>query len=251
MKSAFNDYANSRPVIGICARTVPITLQGSAVPVSLAVQSHVDFLAMVGCMPVLVPLLAGVEHIVGWLDGLLVPGGPDVDPARYGADMHPKTKGITPAWDAAELALVERALDTGLPLLAVCRGMQLLNVGRGGTLHQHLPEIIGHDGHCPETESFTLGRQRLNTKAGSRIAAIFAGGAPEITCHHHQAIDRVGTGLVITGRASDGTIEVVEAADHPFAIGVQWEADGTGDDLLYRALADAARYAAAHAVGLT
>lgn len=244
MNSKLNGSADARqsggPVIGICARTAPVMLQGIDMTVSLALQSHVELLASTGCIPVLLPLLPGVEHLTGQLDGLLIPGGPDLDPALYGGAAHPRTRGVNPVMDAAELALVTQALSAGLPILAICRGMQLLNVRYGGTLHQHLPEITGHDGHCPETAAFTLGRLRLDLKPGSRVAGILGDGTPESTCHHHQAIDQLGTGLIATAWAPDGVIEAVEVIDHPFAIGVQWEAGQTEDGRLHLALADAA-----------
>lgn len=228
-------------VIGICARTAPVTLQGAGLTVSLTLQSHVDFLASAGCTPVLLPLLPGIEQVAGQLDGLLIPGGPDVNPALYGGTPHPRTRTVNPAVDVAELALVEAALSAGLPILAICRGMQLLNVRYGGTLHQHLPEITGHDGHRPETESFTFGRHRLDLEPGSRVAGIFGGDTPESACHHHQAVNQVGTGLTATAWAPDGTVEAVEAVDRPFVVGVQWEAGQTPDERFHRALADAAR----------
>jgi putative glutamine amidotransferase len=245
MDSAFNGsvsarHSAGRPVIGICARMAPVTLQGVDMTVSLALAQHVDFLAAAGCTPVLLPLLPGVEHIVGQLDGLLVPGGPDVDPALYGGAAHPKTRTGSPVMDAAELGLVKAALGAGLPTLAICRGMQLLNVHCGGTLHQHLPEITGNDGHSPENGPFTLGRHRLAREPGSRIAEILGDDEFETSCHHHQGINQVGTGLVATAWAPDGIVEVVEAIDHPFAIGVQWEAGHTADERLHRALAQAA-----------
>jgi putative glutamine amidotransferase len=208
--------------------------------VSLAFQPHVDRLAAAGCIPVLIPLLPGIAHILGRLDGLLIPGGPDMDPALYGGTRHPKTRVADPAMDAAELALVKGAFDAGLPILGICRGMQLLNVLCGGTLHQHLAEIIGTDGHRPETEAFTLARHRLALRPGSRIAELRGGGPVESGCHHHQGIDRIGTGLVATAWAADGVIEAMEATDHPFALGVQWEAGHTEDEWLYQALAEAA-----------
>ena len=200
MNSAFYGSVSARqsagrPVIGICARTAPVTLQGIDMTVSLTLQPHVDFLASAGCTPVLLPLLPGVEHLIGQLGGLLVPGGPDVDPALYGGTAHPRTRTGSPVMDAAELALVKGALSAGLPILAICRGMQLLNVHCGGTLHQHLPEITGNDGHCPQTGPFTLGRHRLDLKPGSRIAGILGDGTPETSCHHHQGINQRGTGL--------------------------------------------------------
>ncbi|MGH3466492.1 MAG: gamma-glutamyl-gamma-aminobutyrate hydrolase family protein [Thermocrispum sp.] len=229
-----------RPVLGICARTAPVTLQGTDMTVTLAFQPHVNILAAAGCTPVLIPLLPGVEHIIGQLDGLLVPGGPDVDPALYGDTTHPKTRAFSPVMDAAELELVKAAFSAGLPILAICRGMQLLNVLCGGSLHQHLPELIGHDGHQPDTGEFTLGSQRIELKPGSRIEGILGDDVPEAPCHHHQAINQIGTGLIATAWAPDGVVEVVEAADHPFAIGVQWEAGHTEDERLHRALAAAA-----------
>lgn len=249
MNSASNGQAGARrsagrPVIGICARRAPVTLQGDGMTVSLALQSHVDFLASAGCVPLVLPLLPGGEQVVGRLDGLLVPGGPDVDPELYGATAHPETRTAGAAVDVAELALLEAALGAGLPVLAICRGMQLLNVHRGGTLHQHLPEITGDDAHRPETEASGFGRHRLDLEPGSRIAEIF-GGALDGSCAHHQAIDRLGQGLIATARAPDGVIEAVEATDHPFAIGVQWEAGRTPDGRLHAALAEAARRASA------
>jgi putative glutamine amidotransferase len=210
--------------------------------VSLALQAHVELLDAAGATPVLLPLRPGVERVAGQLDGLLVPGGPDVHPALYGGTAHAQTRGADLVTDTAELELVACVLDAGLPLLAICRGLQLLNVHRGGTLHQHLPEVTGHDGHRPRTAEFTLGRQRLDLRPGSRIAGILAGDdQPEAPCHHHQGIDRIGRGLTATAWASDGVVEAVELDSHPFAIGVQWEAGQTADGRLHRALADEAR----------
>ncbi|MCO5975041.1 gamma-glutamyl-gamma-aminobutyrate hydrolase family protein [Actinoallomurus soli] len=241
--------SSGRPVVGICARTAPVALMGAPLTVSFTLQAHVEFLASAGCAPLLVPLLPGVEHLIDRLDGLLVPGGPDVDPSLYGGAPHSRTRGADAAVDSAELALVTEALRAGVPVLAVCRGMQLLNVGLGGTLHQHLPEVTGHDGHCPETEAFTFGRNRLDLRPGSRIAGILGEDSPEAACHHHQAIDRIGAGLTATAWAPDGVVEAVEVTDHPFAIGVQWEAGQTEDERLHRALAEAAGRFSAQAAG--
>ncbi|MGW0121076.1 gamma-glutamyl-gamma-aminobutyrate hydrolase family protein [Streptomyces sp. NPDC003327] len=246
MNSTANDPAGAprRPVIGICARTAPVTLQGSDLVVSLALQAHVAYLAEAGCVPLLLPLLPGVERLVDRIDGLLVPGGPDLDPALYGEAAHPVTRAMTPDADRVELALVGAALEAELPVLAICRGMQLLNVLRGGSLHQHLPDVTGHHGHRPDTPSFTLGRHPLKLVADSRLAGVLDEAEPETACHHHQAVDRLGDGLTVTARAEDGTVEAVEVIGHPFAVGVQWEAGFTADRRLHRALAEAARNAA-------
>ncbi|MEV1026990.1 gamma-glutamyl-gamma-aminobutyrate hydrolase family protein [Streptomyces sp. NPDC050264] len=244
MNSAAYDPARTghRPVIGICARTAPVTLQGSDLVVSLALQAHVAFLAEAGCTALLLPLLPGAESLAGRLDGLLVPGGPDLDPALYGQEVHPATHAVTPDADRVELALVRAALDAELPVLAICRGMQLLNVLHGGTLHQHLSDVTGHDGHRPRTASFTLGRHPLKLRPDSRIAGILTEAEPGTACHHHQAVDRLGAGLTATGWAEDGTVEALEVAGHPFAVGVQWESGQTADKRLHHALARAAGY---------
>ncbi|MER5950777.1 gamma-glutamyl-gamma-aminobutyrate hydrolase family protein [Streptomyces sp. NPDC001904] len=230
----------ARPVIGVCARTAPVTLQGSRLTVSLALQAHLSYLADAGCTPLLLPLLPGVEELAGRLDGLLVPGGPDVDPALYAQTPHPATRAVTPDADRAELALLGAVLEAGRPVLAVCRGMQLLNVLHGGTLHQHLAEVTGHDGHRPPEGTFTLGRRPLRVRPGSHLAAILTEAAPETACHHHQAVDKLGAGLSATGWADDDTVEAVEVEGHPFAVGVQWEAGQTPDGRLHHALARAA-----------
>lgn len=233
--------AGRRPVVGICARTAPVTLQGGELTVSLALQAHVALLAEAGCVPLLLPLVAGAEELVGRLDGLLVPGGPDLDPALYDQPAHPATRAVSPDTDRVELDLLRAALERELPVLAICRGMQLLNVlHRGGTLHQHLPQVAGGDLHRPRTDGFTLGRLPLSLLPGSRIAGILDEERPETACHHHQAVDRLGAGLTATGRAADGTVEAVEVTGHPFAIGVQWEIGQTPDKRLHHALARAA-----------
>ncbi|MEU2764146.1 MULTISPECIES: gamma-glutamyl-gamma-aminobutyrate hydrolase family protein [unclassified Streptomyces] len=242
MNSTRNGPAETprRPVIGIVARTSPVTLHGSDLVVSLALQAHVAYLAEAGCAPVLLPQLPGVERLVDRVDGLLVPGGPDIDPALYGEAAHPVTRAMTPDADRVELALLRAALDAGLPVLGICRGMQLLNVLHGGSLHQHLPDVTGHDGHRPGTPSFTLGRHPLRLMAGSRIAGVLDEDAPESACHHHQAVGRLGDGLTVTAWAADGTVEAVELTHHPFAVGVQWEAGYTADRRLHHAFAEAA-----------
>ncbi|TWF92107.1 putative glutamine amidotransferase [Streptomyces brevispora] len=242
MNSTPNDPAKAprRPVIGIVARTAPVTLQGSGLVVSLALQAHIAYLHEAGCAPLLLPLLPGAEELLDRVDGLLVPGGPDIDPALYGEAAHPVTRAMTPDADRLELALLGAALDAGLPVLAICRGMQLLNVLHGGSLQQHLPDTTGHDGHRPDTPSFTLGRHPLDLVAGSRIAGVLDEDEPESACHHHQAVERLGDGLTVTARAADGTVEAVEVTDHPFAVGVQWEAGHTADRRLHHAFAGAA-----------
>jgi gamma-glutamyl-gamma-aminobutyrate hydrolase PuuD len=117
--------------------------------------------------------------------------------------------------------------------------MQLLNVLRGGNLHQHLPEITGHDGHFPGPD--TYGSQHVRLAPGSTLAKVSGGDSTFVPCHHHQAIDRLGDGLIATAWSDDGIVEAVEVPDHPFAVAVQWHAEESGDDSLFLALVDAAR----------
>lgn len=230
-----------RPVIGVCARQAQVNWLKFDLSATLVPQPYVDLLSAAGCLPVLLPLVPGIEDVTGRLDGLLLPGGADVDPALYGAVAHPKTSGVSQATDAAELALLDRALSTGLPFFGICRGLQVLNVLRGGTLHQYLPDITGDTGHQPRPGSY--GTQVLDVRPGSHIAGIYGAETAEVACYHHQAIDRLGAGLVVTATAGDGIIEAVEAADHPFAVAVQWHADQSADERPFLAFAEAARRA--------
>jgi gamma-glutamyl-gamma-aminobutyrate hydrolase PuuD len=184
------------------------------------------------------PPLVEAAGAVARLDALLLSGGGDVAPDRYGATPHPRTGRPDPQRDAAELAALDAALAAGLPVLGVCRGAQLLNVAGGGTLHQHLPDVVGHDGHNPTPGAFTDVDVRLDP-AGRVGAAI--GPRLRVRCHHHQAVDRLAPGLVATGWAADGTVEAVEDATRPFVVGVQWHPEEDLADLrLVAALVTAA-----------
>ena len=206
---------------------------------ALLPMSYVSAVIRSGGWPVLLPP-APVEpgRVVAVLDGLVFTGGPDIDPARYGAAPHQQTGRPRHERDEWEVSLCQAALDADLPLLAICRGLQVLNVAQGGTLHQHLPEVVGHSDHrvAPgqmRSNKFTL---RADSRAAEVLGADCAG-----LCHHHQAIDRVGTGLEPVGFAEDGTVEAVEMAGKAFALGVQWHPEDTpDDDRLFQALVESA-----------
>ncbi len=222
----------------MCAHIGPMKLSVYDMPATFVPQSFIDKVSGAGCQPVLLPPLPGIEQSVPALDALLLLPGPDVDPGLYDAPRHPETRAAIER-DTLELALLDAALTAGLPVLGICRGLQLLNVLRGGTLHQHLPEVVHHDQHSPGDVVF--GTQRARLLPDSRIRAILDCDSYVMPCHHHQAIDRLGTGLSVTARADDGVIEAVELECHPFTVAVQWHAENAEDDHLFRALAEAAR----------
>jgi putative glutamine amidotransferase len=187
---------------------------------------------------------AGLEALLDRADAVCLSGGPDLDPAGYGAQRSCRVGPTEPQLDAFEIDLVRAADARRLPILAICRGMQVLNVARGGTLHQHLPDVVGESighrqrlaGHVPT--------HPVSISAESRLARI-VGSSCQVNSFHHQGIERLGDGLVQTGCAPDGTVESVEGEDRDFVIGVQWHAEGlTGrpeQALLFTAFVAAAR----------
>lgn len=188
------------------------------------------------------------EQVLDGVDGLVLTGGRDVDPARYEQSPHPTTDEPARDRDAFEFALVHGALRRGLPVLGICRGAQVLNVALGGTLHQHLPEVVGHTGHQQGNAVFST--SSISTVPGTRVASL-VGPTTDAQCYHHQAIDRLADGLIASASDADGVIEAVEVdpAKHPesWVVAVQWHPEERLDDLrLFAGLVEAAqRYAAA------
>jgi gamma-glutamyl-gamma-aminobutyrate hydrolase PuuD len=229
----------SRPVIGLTAygdRAAYGVWDHDSV---LLPRTYPDVVIAAGGVPVLLPPLVEAAAAVDRLDAVVLSGGPDVGPDRYGADPHLRTGAPRPERDAAEIAVLRRALERGIPVLGVCRGVQLLNVALGGTLVQHLPDAVGHAGHNPAPGVF--GTTTVTLDPGGRVGAA-VGPSVSVQCHHHQAIDRLAEGLVVTGRAADGTVEAVELDGHPFVLGVQWhpEQDATDVRLMAALVAHAA-----------
>jgi putative glutamine amidotransferase len=188
-----------------------------------------------GAIPVVLPPVGvdGVAELLDRLDGLCLSGGPDLDPAAYGArERHPELGPTEPSLDEFELALARAALERGMPILAVCRGAQALNVACGGTLHQH---IAGHRQTSPAVEP----SHDVTIAPSSRLARLMRTQTLAVNSFHHQAVDRVGTGLRVAARATDGTIEAIEGAG--FVLGVQWHAETLPAHLpLFEALVAAA-----------
>jgi putative glutamine amidotransferase len=236
----------ARPLIGISAYGEQARWGVWDLPASLLPQNYVDQVALAGGAPVMLPPVPGAESAIGRLDGLILSGGPDIEPARYGAQPGPETTIVRRGRDAAEIAFFLAALSAGIPVLGICRGMQLMNVALGGTLIQHLPDVVGHDEHSPVPGA--MGSHQVTVGPGARLAGILGEDARVVPTHHHQGVDKLGAGLIPTAWALDGTVEAVER-DGPFAVGVQWHPEAGDDPALFLALIEAARLVAAPSVG--
>ena len=230
----------ARPVIGISAYSEQARWGAWDLPATLLPQNYADQVAAAGGAPVLLPPVPGIEAAVGGIDGLIISGGPDIEPARYGEQAGPRTTVVRPARDAAELALFGAALDAGVPVLGICRGLQVMNVALGGTLIQHLPDAVGHEGHSPTPG--TMGEHKVTIGAGSsRLAGILGCGTISVPTHHHQGIGRLADRLTATAWAEDGTIEAVELDGTGFAVGVQWHPEAGEEPALFNALIEPGR----------
>lgn len=220
------------PLVGVTTYGERATWGVWDVDAVLLPRTYTDMVIDAGGVPVLLPPRVEAAAAVDRLDALILSGGPDVGPGCYAAVPHPRTGAPRPDRDAAEIAVLHRALDRGIPVLGVCRGMQVLNVALGGTLTQHVPDRVGHDGHNPSPGVFGTTEVTLTGLLGATL-----GTTATVRCHHHQAVDVLAAGLVTTGRAGDGTIEAVERADAPWVVGVQWHPEQTPTDArLLRAL---------------
>ncbi|MBA2349616.1 MAG: gamma-glutamyl-gamma-aminobutyrate hydrolase family protein [Solirubrobacterales bacterium] len=231
-----------RPVIGITAALEPVRFGPWHELAAFTPLAYVSAVQRAGGLAVLlVPDGAAPEAVLDVVDGLLVTGGADLDPATYGQDPHPETAAAFPGRDRFELALIRAATERDLPLLAVCRGMQVLNVARGGSLLQHLPEVVGHEEHRRTAGTFAGNDHEVVLSAGS-LAARAAGEERHRTLsHHHQGIDRVGEGLVVTGRATrDDLVEAVEDPTRRWVLGVQWHPEADERSGVIAALVDEA-----------
>jgi putative glutamine amidotransferase len=234
-----------KPVIGLSSYAEPARWAAWHAPAALLPLNYAEQVAAAGAVPVLLPPVPGIADAVARLDGLVLTGGGDIDPAAYGAAPHPRTGRPNPERDRAELDLLAAALAAGRPVLGICRGLQLLNIARGGTLHQHLADLgpATDRGHTPEPGTF--GSHPVRVAAGSLLAEILEADRPfAVPTAHHQAIDRLGSGLTATAWAADGIIEAAELTDgdhHPFVLAVQWHPEASDDPRLFKALVAAAQ----------
>ena len=228
-----------KPVIGITTYAQQARWGVWDVPAALIPLAYVESVERAGARPVLVPPSEeAVEETLDVLDGIIFSGGADVDPGVYGAEPHPETDSPQAHRDAGELALLRAALERDLPTLAICRGFQLLNVVRGGDLVQHLPEEVGHQAHKEVPGEFS--EHPVEVREGTRLASLI-GARSDVTSHHHQAVGRIGDGLVETAWAADGTLEGLEDPSRRFTVGVQWHPEAGEDAALFEALVEEAR----------
>ena len=231
-------------LIGISAATEPARWGAWNQVADLAPHGYAVTVQRAGAVALLLPTDPDVTDdplpLLERLDGLILGGGADVDPATYGAEAGPQTAETRADRDAFELALAKGALDTDLPLLGICRGFQLMNIGAGGNLEQHLPDVVGHERHRTTPGQFD--EHEVELVAGSRIAEICGTERIVVNSHHHQGLDRIGDGLEVTGAAiPDHIAEAIEVPGKTFALGVQWHPEVDEDDSLVRALVDTAR----------
>jgi putative glutamine amidotransferase len=236
----------SRPVIGLCAAVERAQWGVWNTQAHLLPREYADAVQRAGGIALLLPpdprAIDDPDEILDLLDGLILAGGSDVDPAAYGAERHPATDGVNPERDAFEVALAQRAIERDIPFLGICRGMQVLNVARGGTLHQHVPESHGHEEHRRTPGSFAGADHPVRLDPGSLAARAAGEEIHDSFSHHHQGVDVVGDGLVVTGRSDlDDLAEAIELPERRFVLGVQWHPEVDETSRLVGALVDEAR----------
>ena len=228
----------SRPIVGITTYVTSARWGYWDTEAALVPAAYVRAIELVGGRPVLIPPSEeAVDETLAAVDGLVFSGGSDLDPELYDQEPHDETYGVVPQRDRAELTLLEAALARDMPVLAVCRGSQVLNVARGGDLVQHLPDVVGDEKHKHTPGTFA--DHDVTLEPGTRLAELLGAHAP-VKSHHHQGFGRVGDGLRVAAHAEDGTIEAVEDPSHRFAFGVLWHPEAGEDLKLFEELVGAA-----------
>jgi len=233
----------ARPLVGITTYVVPARFGVWELDSALVPHDYVRAVERAGARALLVPPSAnGVEETLEALDGLILSGGGDIGPALYGQEPHPATDTPVRERDESELVLLRAALERDLPVLAICRGSQMLNVALGGDLVQHLPDQVGDEKHKHTPGVFA--DHEVELEPGSRLGGLLGARMP-VKSHHHQGYGRVGEGLRVAARADDGTVEALEEPTRRFAIGVLWHPEAGEDARLFDELvAEAARFRA-------
>ena len=236
----------ARPVIGITTYVTPAKWSWWELEAALVPIDYVRAVEQAGGRALLVPPSDdGVDETLEALDGLIFSGGSDLDPELYGQEAHAETLGVVRNRDTAELALLEAALERDMPVLAICRGSQVLNVARGGDLVQHLPDVVGDEKHKHTPGTFA--DHDVAVEGGSRLSSVLGERVP-VKSHHHQGLGKVGDGLRVVAHAEDGTIEAVEDPTRHFAVGVLWHPEAGEDARLFEELVrEAEQYRSARA----
>jgi putative glutamine amidotransferase len=225
-----------KPLIGITTYVEPASWSYWNEEAALIPYDYVRAVEKAGGRALLVPPDdEGNEEVLDALDGLVFSGGGDLTPETYGAEADPATKGTNPERDRGELALLTAALERDLPVLAICRGIQVLNVARGGEIVQHLPDVLGHDDHREVVGEWSEHTVRVDPS--SRLEEVRG----SVKSHHHQGLGRIGEGLREVAWAEDGVVEAVEDPDKPFVVGVLWHPEVSEDQRLFDRLVEAAR----------
>jgi putative glutamine amidotransferase len=229
----------TRPVIGICAAIESASWAAWEVVVNLSPRTYSLAVQRAGGLALILPpddvAAESPDELLDMLDGLILAGGSDIDPTSYGAQPHPETRGTRPERDRFEIALGTRALERDMPVLGICRGMQMLNVIQGGTLNQHL----GSELHRHTPGAFTDHGVRLDS--GSLAARVVGGERTEVKSAHHQGVEELGDGVVASGHADDELVEAIELPDKTFAVGVLWHPEEDEQSRVVGSLVDEAR----------
>lgn len=239
------DPGSGAPAIGICAAVERVSWGvWDGYEVTLAPRSYVRCVQRAGGLAIVLPpdevAVSDPDVLLDRVDALMLAGGADIDPATYGAEPHPETRGTWPDRDAFELALARRALERDIPVLGICRGMQLLNVALGGTLVQHLPEAVGSEAHRTIAGTFSEHHVRLDPESLACSAAGVEGFV--VWSHHHQGVDQLGEGLKVTGWSLEDELpEAIELSGKRFALGVIWHPEEDENSKVIQALVEAAR----------
>ena len=244
----------SRPLIGVTTSEVRLARNAKPLPEADPPQPEMALgivyaraVERAGGLPVVLPPLEAdaVPPLVAQLSGVCLSGGPDLDPASYDADRDPSLGPIEPALDAFELAVAREADRLGIPILGICRGCQTLNVARGGTLHQHLPDVTDGSVDHRQTASGRMPTHSVRIEPGSRLAEIVGAEELEVNSFHHQAVDRLGRDLRAVAWSPDGVVEAIEETESGLLLGVQWHAEtlveGPAHARLFEALVAASR----------
>jgi len=217
----------TKPVIGITTYLEPAKWGAWELPAALIPWNYVNKLQQCGASVVLLPPDPDCHDAIARIDGLVMVGGADVDPARYGAQPESGTDAPRESRDASELGLYLAALEKGIPVLGICRGLQIMAIAHGGSLHQHLPDVVGNTLHRDSPGTFNY--HGATFTPGSLIANLVGATEIKVNSSHHQAVNSPGD-LTVTGLASDGTIEVCEVTSTKFVLGVQWHPEFSDDE---------------------